>query len=346
MKTLESIRKKGSKRKVRKFNAPKMLEKECGNEFQSSYPIEESSGTFTSHNLIMYFGDVEYHEENFSKDSCFLDILAICKKFIDVYSIGFKVTDGDGRLLKGDQDVMIMLKEHEMEKDIPVYLEKDEMGKPLSFRLPHDDLNLGSCSYVKPKVINVRISGDLRADKKVLVEGDVIDGNERVSIAQLFITSSKEFVDENGLEAISLPKTGRKEFELPQEAVGQYLIAKYVPVNADGKIGDSVYVVSDVCVENSNRRKVRGKNKNKAVALLQGGKKLNITFYKKRAVSDNHKSWSRHLGKIVRDRRICPVRVQTWKDISQSDKNHMWDAIKNSSLIQTSSCTKMTLWSI
>ncbi|KAK9155791.1 hypothetical protein Sjap_003271 [Stephania japonica] len=187
-----------------------MLGKECGNEFQSSYPIEESSGTFTSHNLIMYFGDVEYHEENFSKDSCFLDILAICKKFIDVYSIGFKVTDGDGRLLKGDQDVMIMLKEHEMEKDIPVYLEKDEMGKPLSFRLPHDDLNLDSCSYVKPKVINVRISGDLRADKKVLVEGDVIDGNERVSIAQLFITSSKEFVDENGLEAISLPKSWSK----------------------------------------------------------------------------------------------------------------------------------------
>ncbi|KAK9169056.1 hypothetical protein Syun_001196 [Stephania yunnanensis] len=45
-------------------------------------------------------------------------------------------------------------------------------------------------SYLK--VINVKISGDSRANKKVLLEGHVVDGNDKDSIAQLDIKVATE----------------------------------------------------------------------------------------------------------------------------------------------------------
>ncbi|XP_042397109.1 uncharacterized protein LOC121987317 [Zingiber officinale] len=58
---------------------------------------------------------------------------------------------------------------------------------------------------------------------------------------------------------------------------------------------------------------------------------MEIEFYNNRAVGKNHSYWSRHLGKIVRDKHICPIQVKTWKDLTELDKQHMWDAVKKTS---------------
>ncbi|KAK9132695.1 hypothetical protein Scep_012223 [Stephania cephalantha] len=69
---------------------------------------------------------------------------------------------------------------------------------------------IDSYSPIIPLVINVKMVGDLRLNKKVVVKGDVIEGDGKVSIAQLFKTMFKEFVFYDKIEAISIPKTNKK----------------------------------------------------------------------------------------------------------------------------------------
>ena len=97
-----------------------------------------------SHILILHFGEEEYEEKDFNEDSSFLDILNLCKRFINIYSIGIKITDGDGRPLRTDKDIMAMLKEHEDVHYLHVYLEEDKITQPLSFKMPQDNPYLGS----------------------------------------------------------------------------------------------------------------------------------------------------------------------------------------------------------
>lgn len=78
----------------------------------------------------------------------------------------------------------------------------------------------------------------------------------------------------------------------------------------------------------TQKRKVRGKNHNKKVSGLKNGEKLPIVFYNNRAVEENHQSWSRHLGRIVRNPNICPIRVKSWKEIGKKEKDHMWESVK------------------
>lgn len=66
----------------------------------------------------------------------------------------------------------------------------------------------------------------------------------------------------------------------------------------------------------------------KEVASLEIGQKLKVTFYNNRKVGANINLFSRHLGKIVRDRNICPLRVSSWHDIKQKKLNHMWAAVE------------------
>ncbi|XP_056688130.1 uncharacterized protein [Spinacia oleracea] len=75
--------------------------------------------------------------------------------------------------------------------------------------------------------------------------------------------------------------------------------------------------------------KPRGVNKCKKVANLKDGEKLEVEFYMNGAVGDNHKDLTRHMGKLVRDRTICPVRVHTWDEIDNSAKEHMWQSVLN-----------------
>ncbi|KAH0671299.1 hypothetical protein KY289_025792 [Solanum tuberosum] len=76
-------------------------------------------------------------------------------------------------------------------------------------------------------------------------------------------------------------------------------------------------------------KKVRGSNKCKEVASLEIGQKLKVTFYNNRTVGTNSNLFSRHLGKIIRDRNICPLGVSSWHDIKQEKLNHMWAAVEH-----------------
>jgi len=66
----------------------------------------------------------------------------------------------------------------------------------------------------------------------------------------------------------------------------------------------------------------------KEVAALEIGQKLKVTFYNNRTVGTNSNLFSRHLGKIIRDRNICPLGVSSWHDIKQEKLNHMWAAVE------------------
>ncbi|XP_070043495.1 uncharacterized protein LOC142178569 isoform X2 [Nicotiana tabacum] len=70
-------------------------------------------------------------------------------------------------------------------------------------------------------------------------------------------------------------------------------------------------------------KRVRGRNKCKEVASLEVGQKLKVTFYNNRTVGTNSKLFSRHLGRIVRDRNMCPLGVSSWNDITEEKLNHM-----------------------
>ena len=73
--------------------------------------------------------------------------------------------------------------------------------------------------------------------------------------------------------------------------------------------------------------KTRGRNKCKEIAKLKPGEKLPIEFYRNRAIGENYDVFVRHLGIIVRDTNICPLRVHRWKDIDDRQLEHMWQAI-------------------
>ncbi|OIT31676.1 hypothetical protein A4A49_52678 [Nicotiana attenuata] len=75
-------------------------------------------------------------------------------------------------------------------------------------------------------------------------------------------------------------------------------------------------------------KRVRGRNKCKEVASPEVGQKLKVTFYNNRTLGTNSKLFSRHLGRIVCDRNICPLGVSSWNDIKQEKLNHMWAAIE------------------
>ncbi|XP_073306514.1 uncharacterized protein [Primulina huaijiensis] len=288
-------------------------------------------GGISAHTIIVHFGEEEWKERDFIDDSSFLEILNICKKFIDIYFVGFKVTDGDGKPLRNDKDLLAMLNEHEYVDNIDIYVDVDETAQPLLFKLPEDNQTSDYIPIPRvPKVRDTTILGDYKTNEKVIVRGDVVNGSEQASTIQWFITLSKNFDIETGLQSIS-ECTINKDFRIPIEAVGHYLVAKFTPMTEDGESGESSYAVTEKYVDDSatqKARKVRGKNKNKKIAALKSGEKMEIEFYNNCAVGKNHRYWSRHLGKIVRDKHICPIQVKTWKDLTELDKQHMWDSVK------------------
>ncbi|KAH0633355.1 hypothetical protein KY284_036141 [Solanum tuberosum] len=76
-------------------------------------------------------------------------------------------------------------------------------------------------------------------------------------------------------------------------------------------------------------RRVRGSNMCKEVASLENGEKLKVIFYNNRTVGKNSKLFSRHLGKIVRDRNMCPLGISSWSDIKPKKLSHMWAAVEH-----------------
>ncbi|RDX87861.1 187-kDa microtubule-associated protein, partial [Mucuna pruriens] len=98
-----------------------------------------------------------------------------------------------------------------------------------------------------PKVMNVKIIGDLRENSKVTATGIVTGGTEGSSRVQWYKTCSST-LDDNSLEALSTSKIA-KAFRIPLGAVGYYIVAKFTPMTPDGDSGEPAFVISDKAVE-------------------------------------------------------------------------------------------------
>ncbi|TQD70518.1 hypothetical protein C1H46_043948 [Malus baccata] len=99
-----------------------------------------------------------------------------------------------------------------------------------------------------PKVIDLKIVGDLRENSKVTATGTVTGGTEGSSRVQWFKTSSSTLDGEKGLESLSTSKIA-KAFRVPLGAVGYYIVVKFTPMTPDGESGEPAYAISDRAVE-------------------------------------------------------------------------------------------------
>ena len=54
---------------------------------------------------------------------------------------------------------------------------------------------------------------------------------------------------------------------------------------------------------------------------------LEVTYFHNGPVGANHKIITRHMGKLIRDPNVCPVRVHSWNEINENAKEHMWAAV-------------------
>ena len=84
-----------------------------------------------------------------------------------------------------------------------------------------------------------------------------------------------------------------------------------------------VYI--NVPADITEEKRGRGKNKCKNLAKLKPGQKIKVMFYNNRALGT---SFARHIGRIVRDPTITPVRVKKWIDISETSMKHIFAAVK------------------
>ncbi|KAK9132465.1 hypothetical protein Scep_011993 [Stephania cephalantha] len=123
------------------------------------------------------------------------------------------------------------------------------------------------------RVLNVKIVGDLKAKKKVAVQGDVIDGNEKASTVEFFITCIQDFDIVNDLIHIRHSQI-EKEFQLPVKAIGYYLVAKYITADVAGKFGIPVYTVSDNLVQETERKETQEENRMLNKSLQEHGSRL------------------------------------------------------------------------
>ncbi|KAG5105911.1 hypothetical protein JHK82_042881 [Glycine max] len=122
---------------------------------------------------------------------------------------------------------------------IPINFEGQE-GKSISVMSP-------VVKQAPPKVMNVKIIGDLRENSKITATGIVTGGTEGSSRVQWYKTSLST-LDENSLEALSTSKIA-KAFRIPLGAVGYYIVAKFTPMTPDGDSGEPAFVISDKAVE-------------------------------------------------------------------------------------------------
>ncbi|MCO5582339.1 hypothetical protein L7F22_036233 [Adiantum nelumboides] len=100
-----------------------------------------------------------------------------------------------------------------------------------------------------PKVIQLKILGDIREGNIVSISASIVGGLEDASRVQWFKTLSAESsLEDASLEAISSSKVA-KDFRIPVGAVGYYLAAKYIPGRSDGEYGEAVLVISEQVVQ-------------------------------------------------------------------------------------------------
>lgn len=136
---------------------------------------------------------------------------------------------------------------------------KDDIGRRLAFvYIPvnfegQEGKSMSIMSQIvkpaPPKVMSVKIIGELKEGSKVTVTGIVTGGTEASSRVQWFKTSSSTFEVEKNLEVLSASKIA-KAFRIPLGAVGYYIVAKFIPMTPDGEAGEPAYVISETVIEN------------------------------------------------------------------------------------------------
>ncbi|XP_073039249.1 uncharacterized protein [Primulina eburnea] len=177
----------GNIRKPVKFLAPGKLAKERGYGHKTR-PVGDSTGSASAHKSIGGIQRLQVEEQ-------------------EAQYIGNQrriVTDGDGKPLRNDKDLLAMLNEHEYVDNIEIYVDVDETAQPLLFELPEDNQTSDYIPIPRvPKVRDTKILGDYKTNEKVIVHGDVVNGSEQANTVQWFITLSKNFDIETGLQSIS-----------------------------------------------------------------------------------------------------------------------------------------------
>ncbi|GLT82429.1 hypothetical protein SLE2022_008010 [Rubroshorea leprosula] len=88
------------------------------------------------HKLVLHFGDVEDTDSTLPNEFSYLDLLGICKRHIDIYSFGVKITYGRRKRVGGDGDIVSIFSEYKGVKEIHIFVKQDESMKPISFRVP------------------------------------------------------------------------------------------------------------------------------------------------------------------------------------------------------------------
>ncbi|CAN1126779.1 hypothetical protein LINPERHAP1_LOCUS13796 [Linum perenne] len=78
--------------------------------------------------------------------------------------------------------------------------------------------------------------------------------------------------------------------------------------------------------EANRKRKGRGLNKCRDLAKLNKAEKLPIEFVDGRGVGPNGATFTSHLGVILRDPNIMPIRILKWKCLSEFQLDHLWAA--------------------
>ena len=71
----------------------------------------------------------------------------------------------------------------------------------------------------------------------------------------------------------------------------------------------------------------RGRNKARQVATSKDGEKLDVTFYNNGPVGKNGGALTRHIGKLIHECYILPIRVHSWSEIDSKDLEKLWVSI-------------------
>ncbi|XP_021836768.2 uncharacterized protein [Spinacia oleracea] len=183
------------------------------------------------------------------------------------------------------------------------------------------------------------LSGVLaKAPSKTTTSNDNPDANVPTMVSEVNQgTINEASMEEDMSHAILLQSlredVGNDESDIIQRSINNAAISDFL--EQQNALQDALTTQKEAhnpTLRKRNRKpdaKPRGVNKCKKVANLKDGEKLEVEFYMNGAVGDNHKDLTRHMGKLVRDRIICPVRVHTWDEIDNSVKEHMWQSVLN-----------------
>ncbi|CAM6071507.1 unnamed protein product [Sphagnum tenellum] len=99
-----------------------------------------------------------------------------------------------------------------------------------------------------PHTENLRILGDMKEGSKVAIGGIFAEGASCVQWFKKSEPGAPAATEYEQLEALSSSKVA-KTFCIPSRAVGYYLVAKYMPVRADGESGEPTFIISESIVE-------------------------------------------------------------------------------------------------